>query len=454
MANQKLLDLLTQSTTLFNLWRDEHPNIRIDFGNVGLGDADLSEANLNNVNLVKANLSEADLSKADLSRANLSEADLIRANLRRADLSGADLHSAILSEANLFKTSLSQADLGGAFLNNTDLRNADLSEADLSRAVLREADLSRANLGNAKLMNADLHRAVLREADLSGADLFEADLFEADLSGANLRHANLRHANLFLANLSGADLFEADLSGADLHRANLREANLREANLKNSILVETDLTGAILTRCSVYGASVWNVELEGATQDSLIITPKGEPTITIDNLKVAQFIYLLLDNQELRNVLNSVTERGVLLLGRFSDGGLEMLQSIAAELRKMKYLPMLFDFDRPDNRDYTETVKTLVGLSRFVIVDLSGPSVPQELYATVPHFKIPFVPIIEASRKPYSMAVDLLEYPWVVRPPITFTTTEELLEQLPTKVIAPAEEKHQGRQKLLDELFN
>ena len=35
-------------------------------------------------------------------------------------------------------------------------------------------------------------------------------------------------------------------------------------------------------------------------------------------------------------------------------------------------------------------MKTLVGLSRFVIVDLSGPSVPQELYATVPHFKVPF----------------------------------------------------------------
>jgi len=51
------------------------------------------------------------------------------------------------------------------------------------------------------------------------------------------------------------------------------------------------------------------------------------------------------------------------------------------------------------------------------------------------------------------MSVDLLEYPWVVRPPVTFATTEELLEQMPTKVIAPAEEKHQARQKLLDELF-
>ncbi len=99
-------------------------------------------------------------------------------------------------------------------------------------------------------------------------------------------------------------------------------------------------------------------------------------------------------------------------------------------------------------------MKTLAGLSRFVIADLSGPSVPQELYATIPHFKIPFVPIIEVGRKPFAMAVDLLEYPWVVRPPVTFAGTEELLSLIPSRIIAPAEEKHQARQQLLDELFH
>jgi hypothetical protein len=88
-----------------------------------------------------------------------------------------------------------------------------------------------------------------------------------------------------------------------------------------------------------------------------------------------------------------------------------------------------------------------------VIADLSGPSVPQELYATVPHVKIPFVPIIETGRKPFSMVIDLLEYPWVVRPPVTFASTEELLSLIPSRIIAPAEEKHQERQRLLDELF-
>jgi hypothetical protein len=48
--------------------------------------------------------------------------------------------------------------------------------------------------------------------------------------------------------------------------------------------------------------------------------------------------------------------------------------------------------------------------------------------------------------------VDILEYPWVLSP-VEFKDKAQLLELLPGKIIDPAEEKHQERQKLLDELF-
>ena len=131
-----------------------------------------------------------------------------------------------------------------------------------------------------------------------------------------------------------------------------------------------------------------------------------------------------------------------------------MLQSVATKLREERYLPIIFDFDRPTDRNYTETVKTLVSLSRFVIVDLSGPSVPQELYATVPHFKIPFVPILEDGRQLYAMSVDIFEYPWVVTPPVYFKSIEDLIEKIPGNIITPAEEKLKERQALLDQLFS
>ncbi len=108
---------------------------------------------------------------------------------------------------------------------------------------------------------------------------------------------------------------------------------------------------------------------------------------------------------------------------------------------------------RPTDLNYTETIKTLVGLARFVIVDLSGPSVPQELYATVPHFKIPFVPILEEGRKKYAMFADLLEYPWVLEP-VEFGNRQHLLELMPSEIIAPAEKEAKDRQERRRQLFN
>lgn len=52
---------------------------------------------------------------------------------------------------------------------------------------------------------------------------------------------------------------------------------------------------------------------------NLIISMDTEPVTTVDNLAVAQFIYLMFNNENIRNVLNTITPKGVLILGRFSD---------------------------------------------------------------------------------------------------------------------------------------
>jgi hypothetical protein len=265
----------------------------------------------------------------------------------------------------------------------------------------------------------------------------------------------LLEADLNDANLSGADLSGADLSGADLSRANLSGADLRRADLSEVILVGTDLTGGDLTGCRVYGASAWDLKLDRAKQQNLVITPASESAVVVDDLEVAQFVYLLLHREKIRNVINTVTRRGVLLLGRFGDGGLDLLQAVAACLRRPEnggYLPLLFDFPRPESKTYTETIRTLVGLARFVIVDLSGPSVPQEITATVDLYKIPFVPILEEKRKDWSMFRDFLENERVLEP-VRFKDQDNLLEVLAKEVIAPAEKLIEKRQKRLDEIF-
>lgn len=398
MANESHLNILRQGVEVWNSWRDRNPSIA----------PDLSELN------VTASAAEA----WNFWRKQASTTSNWSGHIP-PNLSGSNLAGAYFAEANLADVNLSKANLIKAAFHKSDLSSADLTGADLTETYCYETSLWGTLLAGANLTKGYFDRSDLQAAHMPGAHVTDASLRQVDLSGANL---------------SGADL-----SGADLSLAKL---------------VDTNLKGATLTGCRIYGISAWNLELEGAKQWNLNVSNEGESAVMVDNLEVAQFIYLLLNHKKLRDVLNAITERGVLILGRFGGGGLEVLQTIAAKLRESKYQPFIFDFDRPADRNYTETLKTLVGLSRFVIVDLSGPSVPQELYATVPHFKIPFVPIIEEGRRQYSMVVDILEYPWVLNPPVRFVDVEHLVRVLPTKIIAPAEILVKDRQDRFADLFN
>lgn len=279
-----------------------------------------------------------------------------------------------------------------------------------------------ANLSAAHLSEADLHRAGLTQADLSGANLYRADLSEAPLNWADLSRANL-----FSANLSRANLFKANLSGANLQLASLVETNLSEA----------DLTG-----CQIYGMSAWNLKLEGTKQNNLIITPGYQAEITVDNIEVAQFVYLLLHNEKIRNVIDTITSKAVLILGRFTDVRKVVLDALRDELRKRNYLPILFDFDKPDSKDLTGTVQTLANMARFVIADLTDPScIPHELAMVVPGSVVPIQPVLLEGQHEYAMFKDLKRrYHWVLEP-YSYASEEQLIATLDESVIRPAEAK-------------
>jgi hypothetical protein len=102
-------------------------------------------------------------------------------------------------------------------------------------------------------------------------------------------------------------------------------------------------------------------------------------------------------------LINILNDTGVLLLGRFKDGGLERLNTIREWLQSKGYMAMIFDFVRPDNLNLIETIVTMAGLSKFIIADLSGPSVPGELQAIVAGFKKPIL----AFGEPYALFHDL-----------------------------------------------
>jgi hypothetical protein len=203
-----------------------------------------------------------------------------------------------------------------------------------------------------------------------------------------------------------------------------------------------DITNADLTGCYIYGVSAWNVKLSGRTrQQDLVITDLNEPEVTVDNIEVAQFVHLLLHNVKIRDVIDTVGKKGVLLLGRFTEGRIAVLERLRAKLRERGYLPIVFNFDKPETKDFTETVRLLAGLSRFVIADVSNPkSAPLELQATVPEIMIPFLPIIEEGEKPFAMLEDLWikHRDWVFEP-LHYSSLDALIGALDKEIIGPAE---------------
>ena len=140
-------------------------------------------------------------------------------------------------------------------------------------------------------------------------------------------------------------------------------------------------------------------------------------------------------------MIDTITSKAVLILGRFSER-LPILQAIREALRTQGYVPILFDFEVPTHRDETETVRTLAGLARFIIVDLTaGRSVPQELQAFVPDLVVPIRPVIAADDKAWAMFTNLLKYPWVVREPFRYSDLPHLIRRLRADVIDVAENK-------------
>ena len=187
--------------------------------------------------------------------------------------------------------------------------------------------------------------------------------------------------------------------------------------------------------------AAWDLNLEGATQKDLIITRDDQPEITVDNIEVAQFVYLLLHNEKIRDAIDTIGKKGVLLLGRFTEGRLAVLERLRDELRRRGFLPMVFNFDKPATKDFTETVRLLAGLSRFVVADITNPrSAPLELQATVPECMVPFVPILAKGEEPFAMFKDLwVKYRAWVLDPIRYPSLERLVEVLDEEIVGPAE---------------
>jgi uncharacterized protein YjbI with pentapeptide repeats len=304
----------------------------------------------------------------------------------------------------------------------------DLRGANLDNIILGYADLRGVRFDGCSMHGAWMKAALLENASLVNADLSAAP----DSRGpARLLNSDLRRANLTRANLSGVDL-----SSTRMENSILEHANLTDASLMGASLVGCRISGAILKNTSVYGVSAWDLEGEPAQEHDLIITSYGEDAVTVDRLRVAQFIHLLLDNPQIRSVIDTVTAKSVLILGRFTAERKPALDKLRSALRARGLVPMLFDFQPSDRRDLTETIQLLANMARFVIADLTeAKSLPQELSHIIPDLpSVPIQPILLAGQREYAMFEHWKQYRWVL-PNLEYKDEQSLINDTLPRII-------------------
>lgn len=391
----------------------------------GFANADFRDSNVKYAKYLPKELAGANLSGLDLSGINLVDSDCRDTNFSNSDLTGADLRGSNFSGANFSHTCLDKAHLDSS--GDEGMKFHELTEI--------EEDLEGDKTNNTKLKGIILKAASFREAILTGIELTNADC-----KGLNFTGAILRKADLSRSNFKGANFKDADLRKVNLNFANLEDVNLENADLREAFLVGSNLKAAKISSAKVFGISAWDINLLDSEQNNLIITRESQPIISVDNLEIAQFIYLIMDNARIRGVIDSITTKVVLILGRFTNERKIILRAIRDRCRKFGFVPILFDFEKPMSRDITETITTLARLARFVIADITdAKSVPQELHAIVPNLpSVPVMPLLLKGAGEYSMFEHYKRYSWVL-PVFRYRDKSNVIRGFKSQVLDPVE---------------
>lgn len=265
---------------------------------------------------------------------------------------------------------------------------------------------NRINFSRMNLSGVSIHGAFAEGLNLRDSIFEDTHFEEGDFSRANFCGAKFLNTKFNKTILTGAYFDGATFVNCNLNRVNLVGASF---HLKE------------ITETVVYGIAAWDLQTSDEMKQSKLVIERtyelysdliqqGKVPMMVDDIELAQFVYYLSSHKKMRDALNILNDSGVLLLGRFKDGGLERLYSMREWFQGKGYIPMIFDFARPDNLSLTETIVTMAGLSKFIVVDLSGSSVPAELQAILSQIKKPVL----AFGDPFALFPDLADQTSVV----------------------------------------
>ena len=159
-----------------------------------------------------------------------------------------------------------------------------------------------------------------------------------------------------------------------------------------------------------------------------------------NDIRVAQFHNIVDEPGSVGKLLAATTKRVVLILGRFLPRRKRVLDRLAQALRDRGKIAVIFDFPSPTDREISDTVRFIAGMSEFIVVDLTkASSVPLELQATIPDLMVPVLPIIQSDHKAFAMFSDLQRRYFWIQPTVSYKNAVQLVRYVDDAIVARAE---------------
>lgn len=276
-----------------------------------------------------------------------------------------------------------------------------------------KGDYGTAYLENLDFSNVDLHMSTLRNGMFINCNFDNSSFKWGDLCFAYFSNCSFKNAQLNVSRVGSASFNACNFDGAELDYISAEDTEFLNCSFHNTSFrkaefIGTNFTGSELNNCDIYGISSWDLILNDTKMNELSVAKDENECLIVDDIEIAQFIYLLVTNEKMRNVIDTMTSKVVLILGRFTKERKYILDYIKKKLRRNGFVPVLFDFDGPSSRNLSETVLCIAGMAKFVIADITSPrSIPQELQVILPNLpSVPVQPIIHDNEQEYGMFND------------------------------------------------
>lgn len=413
---QQLFDILSKGHQQWNDFRKSTSNSQVDLSGLKLSCKDFRNYDFSNCILIKT-----DFQKSHLGNANFSNTIANASSFRDAYFNKTNFEKSDLRASNFKATIIKYSNFDDCLFNSSDFSGSKMKQTTLLRANIRDSIFCSTQLDNVTLTKAHFERSLFRDAKIFNSELGLVKLNDSEIKSTIIINCKFTTGMLYGSNFDDCKINDSDFSntlfsGSRITNSEINNSTFIRVDFRHTQLNANTFTNSDLSKSKIFGVSAWKLNLVNTKQEDLRISDTNEPKITIDNIEVAQFIYLLIKNEKLRTVIDTITSKVVLILGRFTPERMAILNLIRDELRNKNYLPILFDFENSPNRDITETVTTLALLSKFVVADITDPkSIPQELSQIIPHMtSLPIQPIILKGYSQYGMFEHFQRYPWVM----------------------------------------